>query len=109
MLNLTYHERRVLILIGVLLLVGAFIKVWNVTFFKQSVSGVSQERLQAPVNINDASRDELTALPYIGETRASLIIEYRLKHGEIKTPEELLEIKGIGPKILDEIKDHIVF
>jgi competence ComEA-like helix-hairpin-helix protein len=61
------------------------------------------------VNINKASMDELISLPYIGEVKARAIIAYRDEHGPFKTPEDLLNVKGIGPKTLERIKDFIVF
>ena len=61
------------------------------------------------VNINKAGMDELISLPYIGEVKARAIIAYRDEHGPFKTPEDLLNVKGIGPKTLERIKDFIVF
>ncbi|MEN3186984.1 MAG: ComEA family DNA-binding protein [Atribacterota bacterium] len=61
------------------------------------------------INVNTASKEELIALPGIGEALAQRIIEYRQTHGPFHRPEDLLEIKGIGPKKLDRIRDLISF
>jgi competence protein ComEA len=61
----------------------------------------------AAVNINKADKAALEALPGIGATKAAAIIEYRTKHGNFKTKEELSEVKGIGPKIMEKLKKDI--
>ncbi len=61
------------------------------------------------INVNTASQKELVALPGIGETIAQRIIEYRKTHGPFHRPEDLLAVKGIGPKKLEKIRDLISF
>lgn len=59
------------------------------------------------ININTASKAQLDSLPGIGPAYASRIIEYRQSHGGFKSIEELVNVKGIGPKTLDKIKDLV--
>jgi competence protein ComEA len=61
----------------------------------------------AAVNINKADQAALEALPGIGAAKATAIIEYRTKNGNFKTKEQLLEVKGIGPKILESLQKEI--
>ncbi|MDO9041327.1 MAG: ComEA family DNA-binding protein [Desulfocapsaceae bacterium] len=61
----------------------------------------------AAVNINKADQAALEALPGIGAKKATAIIDYRTKHGNFKTKEELSEVKGIGPKIMEKLKKDI--
>lgn len=61
------------------------------------------------INVNTASQEELVSLPGIGEVIAQRIIEYRQTHGPFHKPEDLLEVKGIGSKKLDRIRDLISF
>ncbi len=63
----------------------------------------------AIVNVNTASVKELEVLPGIGEVLAQRIVEYRENNGPFKTPEDLLKVRGIGPKKLEEIRDLISF
>lgn len=58
------------------------------------------------IDINSASFEELTLIPGIGETIAKRIVEYREMKGKIESIDELIEIKGIGPKRLMSIKRY---
>jgi competence protein ComEA len=61
----------------------------------------------AGVNINTASVAELNSLPHIGHTKAQAIIDYRNEHGAFKTKEQVTDVKGIGSKTFEKIKDQI--
>ena len=49
------------------------------------------------VNINRASVTELDALPGVGPSTAQAIVAYRTTNGPFSSPEDLLNVKGIGP------------
>ena len=59
------------------------------------------------ININMASVDELMALPGIGETTATRIVEYRTEHGPFRSVVQLTNVSGIGEKKLAQIIDLI--
>ena len=60
----------------------------------------------AAININKASKKELTSLPGVGEKKAEAIVSYRKKNGNFKKIEDLMKVKGIGPKVFKKlIKD----
>jgi len=61
------------------------------------------------LNVNTASLEELETLPYIGEAKARAIIEYREEHGPFSSPEDLLNVPGIGEKTLERIRGKITF
>jgi competence ComEA-like helix-hairpin-helix protein len=50
------------------------------------------------INLNQATVEQLTALPGVGEKLAGRIVEYRQKSGGFKSPQELLNVAGIGEK-----------
>jgi competence protein ComEA len=59
------------------------------------------------VNINSASATELESLSGIGEVLAATIIEYRDTNGPFAAVEDLMDVSGIGPATLDEIRDQV--
>ena len=66
-----------------------------------SASSVVTPKFQ--VNLNTAEEAELLLLPGVGETLAKRIIEYRNENGLFKRNEDIILIKGIGPKKAAEI------
>lgn len=60
-----------------------------------------------PINVNEADLDTLQKLPGIGEVKAKAIIDYRIQNGGFKKIEEIKEVKGIGEKTFERIKDMI--
>lgn len=59
------------------------------------------------IDINRASVEQLQTLPSIGPAIAKRIIDYRLANGRFETIEQLKEVKGIGEKTFEKIKDRI--
>ena len=63
--------------------------------------------VSAAVNINTATKEELTSLKGIGEKRAQDIINYRTKNGPFKTVDDLEKVPGIGPGLMKQIRPQI--
>jgi competence protein ComEA len=59
------------------------------------------------ININSASATELETLSGIGEVLAATIVEYREQNGPFASVEDLMDVSGIGPATLDEIRDQV--
>ena len=59
------------------------------------------------LDVNTASKNDLMTLPKIGPVTAEKIIQYRDDFGPFKSIEDLLKIKGIGQKTLDQLKPFI--
>jgi competence protein ComEA len=59
------------------------------------------------VNINTASATELETLSGIGEVLAGTIVEYRDQNGPFVSVDDLLDVSGIGPATLEEIRDQV--
>jgi comEA protein len=102
---LTSSERRVLIFIIVVLLVG------STGVFLRPVPAQETETdenfTSFPINLNTATEKELIFLPGIGEVMAKRIVEYRIRNNGFKTEEEIMNVKGIGKAKFEKIKDQI--
>src|ERR671938_684544 len=79
----------------------------------QTRSGPSATRARPPtarpmegvVNLNTATAAELQLLPSIGPAKARDIVAYRSAK-PFKGPDDLLEVKGIGRKLLERLRAH---
>ena len=61
------------------------------------------------ININTAEKQNLVKLPKIGIVTAERIIRFRDDYGPFKSFDDLLKVKGIGPKTLEKLKPQITF
>jgi competence protein ComEA len=59
------------------------------------------------VNLNTADKEELMSLDGIGEVKSSAIIAYRSQIGRFTSVEQLLDVKGIGPKTLEKNRHRL--
>ena len=88
-------------------LLAAFL--WYPPLKQASFHIMSNEPFKAVVedkiNINTASMLELTLLPGIGKVKAQAIIDYRNENGPFASIDDVINVKGIGPKILEDIAD----
>lgn len=62
---------------------------------------------ESKVNLNSATKEQLTQLNGIGDKKADQIIAYRQEHGNFKSPEDLKNVSGIGDKIFAALADQI--
>ncbi len=75
---------------------------------KEKPTAISEvEYVGAKININTATVEELIQLPHIEPKTAEKIIKYRETYGTFKSIEDIMNVKGIGPKIFAKIK-HII-
>ena len=61
----------------------------------------------AAVNLNTASRDELLAVPGIGPTKATAIVEHRNAHGPFKSVDDLKQVKGFREKLVERLRPEL--
>lgn len=79
---------------------------------KASATGSPQTKEKAAeptgrININSATSAQLQSLNGIGDTYAQRIIEYRELNGGFDSIDELINVKGIGEKRLENIRPYI--
>jgi competence protein ComEA len=57
-----------------------------------------------PVNLNNASPEELDQLPGVGPATAAAIIAHRDQHGPFGSVDDLADVRGIGPAKLEALR-----
>jgi competence protein ComEA len=111
----TRDERAVVVFLAVSLAVGSLVMAArrvdpSLVADTQSPGADSASLVQPaetqewPIDVNRASADELVALPGIGPVRAAAIIALRDERGRFGSIDELLDVKGIGPKTLERLR-----
>ncbi len=60
-----------------------------------------------PINVNTASAAELTSIQGIGPAKAQAIIDHREKNGPFKTVDDLKLVRGIGDKMLEQLRSQV--
>ena len=60
-----------------------------------------------PVDLNTADEETLSALTGIGPALARRIIDYRRENGPFPSIEEIMEVKGIGQSVFQQIQREI--
>ncbi len=73
----------------------------------QEVLGSSESSSEGKININAASISELDTLSGIGEVTAQKIIDYRKTNGRFNSIEDIKNVRGIGEKKFEDMKDYI--
>ena len=76
-----------------------------VVLFVISVVPVAFAEEGGKININTATVKELVKLNRIGPKYAERIVQYREANGPFVRVEDIVMVKGIGPKTLDVNKD----
>lgn len=79
----------------------------NQTQSSSNRTNTSSQGSNSLVNINTATIEELDTLPGVGEATANKIINYREENGGFKNIEDIKNVKGIGDKKFEDLKDNI--
>jgi competence protein ComEA len=73
---------------------------------EQIVIGSAPEISEGKINLNTASATDLETIPGVGPVLASRIIEYRQSHGSFRSFEDVDLVSGVGPSLLNTLKEH---
>lgn len=102
MLDKRDNQLIIIVLIITAVLLGMFLTINNNKYY-QSVSININSYATGIININTATKEEIETLPHIGDILSDRIIENR----PYKSIEELINVKGIGIKIMTDIEGRV--
>ncbi len=77
------------------------------TALKTEKARVTSPQISFPLDLNTATKEQLMAVPGIGEAYADRIVAYREENGDFVSLDELLNIKGIGEKRLESFSQYL--
>jgi competence protein ComEA len=59
------------------------------------------------INVNTATTADLVTLNGIGPAKAQAIVEHREKNGKFKSVDDLKMVRGIGDKLLEQLRPQV--
>jgi competence protein ComEA len=62
----------------------------------------------ARVDLNTATVEELATLPRIGPAIAARIVDWREQNGGFSSADDLLEVSGVGDKMVEALRDLVL-
>jgi competence protein ComEA len=73
----------------------------------QTAPAAAKTSTSERVNLNTATAEQLQTIPGIGPAMAKRVIEYRSKVGKFGKIEEIINVKGVGEKRFQKMKDRL--
>lgn len=125
---LTPAERRGALVVVLLLAIGAFHDLWRATHPLPPASAAdpavpaetaaadagaprpdsgSAPDASGRLDLNRATARDLDALPGIGPVLAGRIVAHRERYGRFTRPEDLLAVRGIGPRLFERLRPRV--
>ncbi len=82
-----------------------------ITFFMMvagaAVAEETRKVITGKLNINEASKQDFSLLPGIGEKTSHRIVKYREELGGFKAIEQMKRVKGIGDAVFNKTREHL--
>lgn len=67
-------------------------------------SGDADAAAKAPLDLNTATAEQLDSLPGVGPSTAAAIVDFRRRKGPFRSVDALLDVPGIGPAKLEQLR-----
>lgn len=74
---------------------------------RRSGAGGLRAAGEAILDLNSADEGSLVRLPGVGPVLARRIVEFRQAHGPFQRVDDLLEVPGIGPAVLEKVRSRV--
>lgn len=72
-----------------------------------SISLIATAAPAGKININTATAAELEQLDGIGKAKAEAIVQYRKSNGRFSNVEQLSQVKGVGPALVEKNRPRL--
>ena len=76
-------------------------------FSQSEMSAFYKITLGIPISLNKESEKGLTAIPWVGTELAQSIVKERSKRGVFKHMNEIMDIRGIGPRLYKKLRPYV--
>ena len=96
------HELRALLLVGAVLVLLATIP----TLLSPPAISVPPKAWRHRIDLNAASKEELTLLPGVGPAYAGRLVRNRREAGPFRTLDDLCRVPGLPLYLSDRIRNH---
>jgi competence ComEA-like helix-hairpin-helix protein len=79
----------------------------SLCLFFVALSSANKKPPTQPININSADSSQLQLVPGIGPSTAEKILQMCKSYGAFKSVNDLMAIRGIGPKRLEKMRKYL--
>ena len=86
---------------------AALVAAMVASAFAPGFAAEAASSLEGVVNLNTATVEQLQLLPGVGEVRANAIVDLRKQKGGFKSLDELEDVKGVGPAMMERLRPHL--
>ncbi len=107
MLNFTQEERKVILFLAAIALLGVGVD-FAVKQFSAGKSIACFAQDLGKVDLNSADKKLLMGMSGIGERLAQRILDYRQEHSGFSRVDELGDIKGISESKFAKIREYLI-
>lgn len=101
------RSRKMRLAWALILCLGIGLSTFPSVAMAQKAEAPAQPTALEKVNLNTATVEQLQSIPGIGPAIATRVVEYRTKVGKFSKVEDILNVKGIGEKMFDKVKDRL--
>lgn len=101
------NEKGYLYLSIIIMIAALSIYIYKSEISKPETAAVKVSSGKMNVDINNADKSELAALPGIGPALAEAIIAHRDSAGSFQKKEDIMEVSGIKHGKYSQLKDYI--
>ena len=108
MLHISRSERSFILLLIILGLSYVSLSYYKKIEPNATFEAIDVEDVREPVNINMAGPEEIESLPGLGPALTQGVLDYRRETGGFKSKEELMNVKGVGYKKFNDLRDLII-